>query len=104
MRFQQRNDCNESSNQQHPLCVDIDTRFLVPTFNHVERLFSMSKRVFSTKRRSLLPRTLEALLFLKQNRSLWNSSLVSSIINKPRDTDHEVEEESESDENVYNKH
>jgi hypothetical protein len=63
----------------------------------------MSKRVFSTKRRSLLPRTLEALLFLKQSRSLWNWSLVSSIINKPRDTDHEVEEESESDENVYNK-
>ena len=37
----------------------IDTRFLLPTSNHVERLFSMSKRVFSPKRRSLHPRTLE---------------------------------------------
>ena len=59
----------------------IDTRFLIPTTNHVERLFSMSKRVFSSKRRSLLPRTLEALVFLKQNRPLWNLSMVSSIVN-----------------------
>ena len=64
---------------KHPSSY-IDTKFLLPTTNHVERLFSMSKRVFSSKRRSLLPRTLEALVFLKQNRSLWNLSMVSSVV------------------------
>ena len=58
-----------------------DTRFLLPTSNHVERLFSMSKRIFTEKRRRLLPRTLEALLFLKQNRTLWNMALVSIVVN-----------------------
>ena len=54
-----------------PTSTFIDTRFLIPTSNHVERLFSMSKRVFSLKRRSLLPRNLEALVLLKANRRLW---------------------------------
>ena len=48
----------------------------------VERLFSMSKRIFSTKRRSLAPVTVEALMFLNKNRELWNIALVGSIINE----------------------
>ena len=60
----------------------VDTRFLIPTTNHVERLFSMGKRVFSSKRRSLLPRTLEALVFLKQNCKFWDVNLVSALVNE----------------------
>ncbi len=40
------------------------------------------QEIFSTKRRRLLPRTLEALLFLKQNRTLWNMALVAIVINR----------------------
>jgi hypothetical protein len=83
----------------------LDTRFLLPTSNHVERLFSMSKRLFSTKRRRLLPRTLEALVFLKQNRSLWDLSLVASIVNEDRaeaedrvDDPNDCSDDEESDE------
>ena len=65
----------------------MDTRFLVPTTNHVERLFSTSKRIFSTKRRSLLPRTLEALVFLKENRELWGLPVVSTIVNDEQSVD-----------------
>lgn len=86
--------------QQSTISDYIDTRFLLPTSNHVERLFSMSKRIFSDRRRSMLPRTLEALVFLKQNRRLWNSALVSTVLNKSRDTEHRIEEDSESDEGV----
>jgi hypothetical protein len=43
----------------------------------------MGKRIFSDKHRRLLPRTLEALLFLKQNRLLWNMALVSLVVNNP---------------------
>jgi hypothetical protein len=40
--------------------------FCLPTSNDVERLFSLAKRVFSTKRREMSPKTLEALLFLRR--------------------------------------
>lgn len=65
----------------------INTSFLSPTSNEVERLFSMTARVFSTKRRQLLPRTLESLVFLNRNRTLWNVGTVSRIVNDK--TDHE---------------
>jgi hypothetical protein len=78
----------------------VDTRFLLPTSNHVERLFSMSKRVFSSKRRCLLPRTLEALLFLKQNRGLWNIALVAKAVNRPTTEETESSSESDSDQEV----
>jgi hypothetical protein len=59
----------------------IDTTFLLPTSCVVERLFSMAKRVFNLHRRSMTPKTLEALLFLNQNRSLWNMATIASIVN-----------------------
>jgi hypothetical protein len=49
----------------------INTRFLLPTSCVVERFFSLAKRVFSPHRRRLSTKTLEALLFLNQNRQLW---------------------------------
>ena len=45
-----------------------------------ERLFSLSKRIFSEKRRSLHPRALE-MGFLKKNRMLWNLALVALCVN-----------------------
>ena len=60
----------------------INTKFLLPTSNDVERLFSMTKIIFNTKRRSLNPLTLEALVFLKRNRSLWNLAQVGVVVNE----------------------
>jgi DNA-binding transcriptional ArsR family regulator len=56
--------------------------FICPTSNVVERLFSTAKLVFSDLRRSLLPRNLEMLLFLKLNRDLWDLRLVGKVVNK----------------------
>ena len=76
----------------------INTRFLLPTSCEVERLFSMAKRVFCPLRRSLQPRTLEALLFLNQNRSLWNLALTALVVNeKESEKENEEEEEYEVD-------
>lgn len=83
--------------QRHQQCkvsAYINTNFLLPTSNHVERLFSMAKRVFSPKRRRLQHRTLEALIFLKQNRSLWNMALVATVVNGMPESD-ETEPDSE---------
>ena len=59
-----------------------DVSFICPTSNVVERLFSTAKFVFSDLRRSLLPRNLEILLFLKLNRNLWDLGLVGKVVNK----------------------
>lgn len=59
----------------------INTCFLLPTTNHVERLFSLTKRIFSEKRRRLQPLTLERLIYLKENRKLWDLKLVAAIVN-----------------------
>ena len=76
-----------------------DTTFISPTSNEVERLFSMTSRIFSAKRRQLLPRTLEAIVFLKRNRTLWNLALLSCIVNDPIQTNQDEDtDEDESDE------
>eukprot|EP00731_Ephydatia_muelleri_P013975 Em0007g1285a len=76
----------------------INTRFLLPTSCEVERLFSMAKRVFCPLRRSFQPRTLEALLFLNQNRSLWNLARTALVVNeKESEKENEEEEEYEVD-------
>ncbi|KAG6962040.1 hypothetical protein JG687_00007350, partial [Phytophthora cactorum] len=49
----------------------MDTVFLEPTSNSVEWLFSTAKLLFSDKRKRLLPKTLEQLLFLCAKRDLW---------------------------------
>lgn len=42
------------------------------TSNAVEQLFSKAKHLLQPCRRGVLPRHVEALLFLKENRPLWN--------------------------------
>ena len=77
--------------------VYINTNFLLPTSNDVERLFSMAKQVFCPSCRSLQPRTLEALQFLKKNQLLWNPSLVALVVNEnafeSEDNEHGDEDE-----------
>ncbi|KAF1780906.1 Ribonuclease H-like domain [Phytophthora cactorum] len=50
-----------------------------PTFNVVERFFSVARVTFGHQRHGLLPRTLETLLFLRENRFYWNASTVDSL-------------------------
>jgi hypothetical protein len=75
----------------------INTRFLLPTSCVVERLFSLAKRAFSPHRRRLSTKTLEALLFLNQNRQLWNLSTVALVVNG-RSEDAESDEEQDDGE------
>ena len=48
--------------------------------------------MFSPHRRRLHTKTLEALLFLNQNRKLWNSAMVALVVNE-RDAELVGEEE-----------
>ncbi|KAG4049405.1 hypothetical protein PC123_g15316 [Phytophthora cactorum] len=58
----------------------MDTVFLEPTSNSVEWLFSTAKLLFSDKRKRLLPKTLEQLLFLCAKRDLWGLGEVAKVV------------------------
>ncbi|KAG6955873.1 hypothetical protein JG688_00011706 [Phytophthora aleatoria] len=50
-----------------------------PTSNVVERFFCVPRVTFGHQRHGLLPRTLETLLFLRENLSYWDASTVDSL-------------------------
>ncbi|KAG3109977.1 hypothetical protein PI125_g10430 [Phytophthora idaei] len=54
-----------------PSEVYVDTAFIPPTSNICERLFSQSKLIFTDQRRVMKPATLEMLVLLKANCTLW---------------------------------
>ena len=80
-------------NRNRTISAYVSTKFISPTSNDVERLFSLSKRIFSEKRRGLKPETLESLVFLKTNRCLWNLALVSLVVNEEEPCNEEEEED-----------
>ena len=57
-----------------------DVRFVVPTSNMVERLFSKAKLVYTDRRQSLLPINFEMVLFLAVNQCLWDAKLVDEAM------------------------
>lgn len=58
----------------------MDLRFILPTSNIVERVFSKAKLVYSDRRQRLMPVTFEAIMFLAVNRHLWDASMVEETI------------------------
>ncbi|KAE9014845.1 hypothetical protein PF011_g7883 [Phytophthora fragariae] len=54
-----------------PKEVYIDINFIPSTSNICERLFSQSKLILTDQRRAMKPPTLEMIVFLRANRSLW---------------------------------
>ncbi|KAI3660894.1 hypothetical protein MP638_006651 [Amoeboaphelidium occidentale] len=62
-------------------------RAIVPTSNVCERLFSKAGLVFREQRKSLLPRTVEMLLFLNVNHKYWDEGTVDLAIKKSQRKD-----------------
>jgi len=56
----------------------INTQGIQGTSNCCERLFSIAKLTFSSRRQSMLPKNLEGVLFLRYNKDLWNYAEVAS--------------------------
>ena len=56
------------------------TKHVCSTTNMVERLFSRAKLVMTDLRRSMYPRNLEMLMFLRTNRHLWDEAVVQRAI------------------------
>ena len=56
------------------------TKHVCSTTNMVERLFSRAKLVMTDLRRSMYPRNLEMLMFLRANRHLWDEVVVQRAI------------------------
>ena len=62
--------------------VYIDTKFVIPTSNIVERLISVAGDVFGDHRHRLTPLNFEQQLFLKKNSGLWGLTEVNEIVQR----------------------
>ncbi len=67
----------QNENELDGVCKN-DSSFdhVIGSAAEVERLWSIAKYVLTTNRTSLAPILLEALLFLRLNRDLWNATTV----------------------------
>jgi hypothetical protein len=62
-----------------------DLSFIQPTSNIVERLFSKARLILTDYRKSMSPYTFECLIFLGNNRDLWDMSTVANVIKELKD-------------------
>ena len=62
----------------------INCDFILGSVAEVERVWSISEYILSNHRRSLTPRTLEALVFLRYNEKYWNLELVCEALKNAR--------------------
>ena len=60
----------------------LDLRFLIPTSNICERLFSKAGNNFNERRMLILPINAESQMFLHLNTDLWNIDTVKEILSK----------------------
>ena len=58
--------------------------FIIASTNVVERLFSMTRKIWTEDRKRMTPATLEMMMFLKINMTLWDAHLVYKIRHNPR--------------------
>ena len=58
----------------------MDTRFLLPTTNIVERFFSKAGYALGSRRKNINPSNLEMQLFLNVNRNLWDFPDIKAIL------------------------
>jgi hypothetical protein len=63
----------------------VDLKFLIPTSNICERLFSKAGFSFNQRRMSVLPINTESQMFLHLNSSLWDIAIVKEILSKNQD-------------------
>jgi len=78
----------------------MNLKWIPPTSNMVERLFSRMKIVFADRRKSMYPQTMETIMMLTCNRDAWNVNDVNKIyLNRQSCKNIVDEEESEQDDN-----
>ena len=58
--------------------------FIIASTNVVERLFSMTRKIWTEDRKRMTPATLDLMMFLKINMTLWDANLVYKIRHNPR--------------------
>ena len=71
--------------KQRKRCGDsiyMNTHFLQPTSNSIERFLSMAGYPSSDYRQQITPEHLEELLFLKANAQFWKIDTVVDVLNK----------------------
>ena len=65
----------------------INSNFILATAVGVERLWSLAKNVLTDRRRGMATLMVQVILFLKENRELWNDEMVFQSIAKVKKND-----------------
>jgi hypothetical protein len=77
------NNVNKNKKQRTPTekkaSKYMDLKFVIPDSNLCERLFSRAKIILSERRKAIVPYHLEALLFLKYNKKLWDENTIAKV-------------------------
>lgn len=60
----------------------VEVKYIPPTSNAAERLFSHARSVLTDYRKSMTPYHFECVMFLKANRSYWDIATVAEIVGK----------------------
>lgn len=74
--------------KRHKTCKEtqasryMNTKFIVPTSNMCERLFSVAGWAMTNRRKSVSPARFEEQLFLNVNQSMWSISDVHAVVQK----------------------
>ena len=79
-RLHDRNQARKRARMMRTSSKHRSTKRVCSTTNMVERLFSRAKLVMTDLRRSMYPRNLEMLMFLRANRHLWDEVVVQRAI------------------------
>ena len=62
--------------------LELSLKWIPATSNIAEQLFSSARHIFSDNRKNMTPVTLEAILFLKANKKLWDAQVVKQATEK----------------------
>ena len=73
----------------------MDLRFIVPTSNICERLFSKAGYGLDSRRQNTLPSNFELQMFLHANNDLWGIKEVNDLLTKETNTDNDGDEPGE---------
>ena len=62
--------------------LELSLKWIPATSNIAEQLFSSARHIFSDNRKKMTPVNLEAILFLKANKKLWDAQVVKQATEK----------------------
>jgi hypothetical protein len=95
-----RAESSKRARLQKTQSTDHPVHHILPTSNIVERLFSRAKLVKTDHRKTMTAAHLDAVLFLRYNKSRWNAETIQGLLDEKKPSVIELEGEEEVQEDA----